>query len=234
MRATVTFDRSLPPPGLAEVRVIAASPDAARQVAQVLRASFASTEQRSYPAGTTGTGTRLHLTVDTTHTPALPGTPETVAGGIVHGQAQGTTGFERTTVPSGNPEPAARLTLLPPGTGLHLIDGAWWPRSHDLGRELPGLITALEERWPHITRVTVSRSMWHVRPGTLLIDGRELHISQSESVPQPHTICLLSYGIGRCDLLVIPPEETPAEAHRLMNATHTHDGTHSGTRVLAF
>jgi hypothetical protein len=38
-------------------------------VAQALRAWFASTEQRSYPAGDTGTGTCLHLTVDTTHPP---------------------------------------------------------------------------------------------------------------------------------------------------------------------
>jgi hypothetical protein len=75
MRATVTTDRSLPAPGLAEVRITAASPEVARQVAQLLRTWFAGTEQRSYPVGTTGTGTRLHLTVDTTHTPELPGSP---------------------------------------------------------------------------------------------------------------------------------------------------------------
>jgi hypothetical protein len=141
---------------------------------------------------------------------------------------------ERTITTPRSPHLPARLALLPPGSGPHLIDGAWWPRSHDLGRELPGLLTALEERWPHITRVTVSRSMWRVRPGTLLVDGRELHINQSESLPRPHTICLLSCGVGRCDLLVVPPGETPTEAHRLLNAAHTHDGTHSGTRVLAF
>jgi Family of unknown function (DUF5994) len=143
-------------------------------------------------------------------------------------------GTQHTTTPPANPALPVRLTLLPPGTGLHLIDGAWWPRSDDLGRELPGLLTALEERWPRITRVTVSRSMWRVRPGTLLVDGRELHIHQSESIAHPHTICLLSYGVGRCDLLVIPPGETPAEAHRLMDVTHAHDGTPSGTRALAF
>ncbi|WTB19340.1 hypothetical protein OG293_19505 [Streptomyces sp. NBC_00829] len=66
-------DDTLPEPGLAEVRIVAASPDVARKVAQALRAVFASTEQRSYPAGDTSTGTRLHLTVDTTHTPRPPG-----------------------------------------------------------------------------------------------------------------------------------------------------------------
>ncbi|MGW2560546.1 hypothetical protein ACWCXB_15120 [Streptomyces sp. NPDC001514] len=58
-----------PPPsdGRAEVRIVAASPEAARRVAEAVRQCFAATEQRSYPAGSDG-GTRLHLTVDTTHT----------------------------------------------------------------------------------------------------------------------------------------------------------------------
>ncbi|MEU0369639.1 hypothetical protein ABZ070_05125 [Streptomyces sp. NPDC006283] len=57
-----------PPPSgsRAEVRIVAASPEAARRVAEALRQCFAATEQRSYPAGSDG-GTRLHLTVDTTH-----------------------------------------------------------------------------------------------------------------------------------------------------------------------
>lgn len=62
-------DASLPEGELAEVRITAASPEVARRVAEVLRTWFASTEQRSYPAGVTGSGTRLHLTVDTAHTP---------------------------------------------------------------------------------------------------------------------------------------------------------------------
>ncbi|WP_175408574.1 hypothetical protein [Streptomyces sp. TRM64462] len=57
----------LPSAGHAEVRIVAATPEAARHVAEVLRRCFAATEARRYPAGTDG-GTRLHLTVDTTHT----------------------------------------------------------------------------------------------------------------------------------------------------------------------
>jgi hypothetical protein len=66
-----------PPAGRAEVRIVAASPEVARQVAEVLRRCFDGTEQRSYPAGAEG-GTRLHLTVDTTHT-AEPARPWLVA-----------------------------------------------------------------------------------------------------------------------------------------------------------
>jgi hypothetical protein len=55
----------LPSAGHAEVRIVAADPEAARHVAEILRRCFAATEARSYPAGADG-GTRLHLTVDTT------------------------------------------------------------------------------------------------------------------------------------------------------------------------
>jgi hypothetical protein len=57
----------LPTEGHAEVRIVAATPEVARRVAEVLRRCFASTEQRSYPTGAEG-GTRLHLTLDTAHT----------------------------------------------------------------------------------------------------------------------------------------------------------------------
>ncbi|MEU5305675.1 hypothetical protein ACH4YO_30825 [Streptomyces noursei] len=58
----------LPSAGRADVRIVAASPEAARQVAEALRCHFAATEQRSYPVDDSG-GTRLHLTIDTTRTP---------------------------------------------------------------------------------------------------------------------------------------------------------------------
>ncbi|AEW95076.1 MULTISPECIES: hypothetical protein [Streptomycetaceae] len=58
-------DQQLPTAGHADVRVIAATPEVARAVVEILRRCFATTEQRSYPAGHDG-ATRLHLTVDTT------------------------------------------------------------------------------------------------------------------------------------------------------------------------
>ncbi|MFD4598150.1 hypothetical protein ACFWPQ_08920 [Streptomyces sp. NPDC058464] len=60
-------DDPLPSESHAEVRIVAATPEVARRVAEVLRHCFASTEQRSYPAGAGG-GTRLHLTLDTDRT----------------------------------------------------------------------------------------------------------------------------------------------------------------------
>lgn len=57
--------RNRPLPGNVDVRLVASSPEAARQVAEVLRRCFASSERRSCPVGTVAGGTRLHLTVDT-------------------------------------------------------------------------------------------------------------------------------------------------------------------------
>ncbi|MEU2547173.1 hypothetical protein ABZ618_17320 [Streptomyces roseolus] len=57
-------DATAPPSaGHAEIRIVAATPEAARAVAQVIRRAFAGTEQRSYPVPEGGT--RLHLTIDT-------------------------------------------------------------------------------------------------------------------------------------------------------------------------
>ncbi|WP_137988376.1 hypothetical protein [Streptomyces vilmorinianum] len=53
----------LPQAGHAEIRIVAATPEAARAVAEVIRHAFAGTEQRGYPVP--DGGTRLHLTVDT-------------------------------------------------------------------------------------------------------------------------------------------------------------------------
>ncbi|GAA4908924.1 hypothetical protein ACFPM3_12235 [Streptomyces coeruleoprunus] len=63
----MSAEHPLPPVGHADVRVVAATPEVARRVVEVLRRCFAATEQRSYPAGAEG-ATRLHLSVDTTRT----------------------------------------------------------------------------------------------------------------------------------------------------------------------
>ena len=123
--------------------------------------------------------------------------------------------------------PLARLALAPIGTGPRRLDGAWWPRSHDLGRELPSLLAALEHRWPHISRITVSRSLWRTGPAALLLGERVLRINRSDAAHS--MICLLSYGIGRCDLLVVPPGTSVHEGRRLLNAASTVDTAHAVT-----
>ncbi|MFF3276575.1 hypothetical protein ACFYWU_37445 [Streptomyces chrestomyceticus] len=73
--AATAAEEPLRGPGHAEVRIVAASPEAARLVAQTLRDHYAAAEQRSYPADAPDGGTRLHLTVDTTRTPGAVESP---------------------------------------------------------------------------------------------------------------------------------------------------------------
>lgn len=120
----------------------------------------------------------------------------------------------------GAPVVPARLSLTPKTVVAGSLDGAWWPRSRDLVTELPALAAALEEPWGRITRVTVNPTRWPVIPHTVAVAGRTLHVGWFTE-QDPDKLILLSYTVGRWDLLVVPPETEPAVATRLMAAAAT-------------
>ncbi|MEU5532403.1 DUF5994 family protein [Streptomyces sp. NPDC020362] len=109
-----------------------------------------------------------------------------------------------------------RLLLAPAETAPALIDGAWWPRSRDLKAGLPALIEVLDPLWGRITRVTVNPAFWPVIPRKVPVHGHVVHVGWFEAEQDPHKLLLLSYTVGRWDLLVVPPETEPATAARLM------------------
>jgi Family of unknown function (DUF5994) len=111
----------------------------------------------------------------------------------------------------------ARLSLTPKSTLAGQLDGAWWPYSRDLEAELAPLAAALDEVWGRITRVTVNPTRWPVVPHTVAVDGHVLHVG-SFTEQDPDKLIVLSYTVGRWDLLVVPPETAPAAAARLMVA----------------
>ncbi|MFD5553162.1 DUF5994 family protein [Streptomyces sp. NPDC127068] len=111
----------------------------------------------------------------------------------------------------------ARLSLTPKTTLAGQFDGAWWPRSRDLAVELPPLVSALDRAWGRITRVTVHPGRWPVVPHTVAVADRTLHVGWFTE-QHPDKLILLSYAVGRWDLLVVPPETEPAAAARLMAA----------------
>ncbi|MFJ8661211.1 DUF5994 family protein [Streptomyces sp. NPDC093795] len=112
---------------------------------------------------------------------------------------------------------SARLSLTPETSLVGQLDGAWWPESRDLEAELPSLIDALEGRFGRITRVTVNPTRWPVVPHKVAVTGHTVHVGWFTE-QDPDKMILLSYTVGRCDLLVIPPETEPAAAARLMTA----------------
>ncbi|MEY9965239.1 hypothetical protein ABIA33_003281 [Streptacidiphilus sp. MAP12-16] len=131
------------------------------------------------------------------------------------------------------PEPSARMSLKPAGGIRGRLDGAWWPRSRDLAAELPLLVAELDQVWGRITRVTVHPGMWPVIPPRIPAGPHTVHLGWFDAEQDPHDLCLLSYTVGRWDLLVIPPECDPETAALLMSAaTDVHD-TRTASALIA-
>ncbi|MCX4631309.1 DUF5994 family protein [Streptomyces sp. NBC_01443] len=131
--------------------------------------------------------------------------------------------LERTTTgtspapPAAAPPRPARLVLTPKTALAGQLDGAWWPRSRDLAAELPALVATLAEPWGRITRVTVNPTRWPVVPHKVPVAGHAVHVGWFTE-QDPDKLILLSYTVGRWDLLVVPPQAAPAAAARLMAA----------------
>ena len=95
-----------------------------------------------------------------------------------------------------------------------VLDGAWWPRSRDIGAELPDLIHVLAGHLGPITRVGLDATAWDELPTRLVIDDRVVHI---DSFPVGDNTVLITRGDqDHFSLLVIPPHATPDAAHAAM------------------
>ncbi|MFF5536977.1 DUF5994 family protein [Streptomyces cinerochromogenes] len=127
----------------------------------------------------------------------------------------------------------ARLSLAPTGSVPGLLDGAWWPRSRDLLREIPTLTDALEACWGRITHVTVNPTHWPVIPRKVPVTGHTVRVGWFAAEQDPNKVILLSYTVGRLDLLVIPPETDPAAAARLMAAATVPRGIRTASGLMA-
>jgi hypothetical protein len=125
-----------------------------------------------------------------------------------------------------------RLSLAPAGSAPALLDGAWWPRSRDLAAELPSLTAVLEPRWGRITRVTVNPTHWPVVPRKVAVTGHVVNVGWFLSEQDPHELLLLSYRLGRWNLLVVPPRTDPASAAWLMAAASDPRGTSTASRLI--
>ncbi|MFM9448803.1 DUF5994 family protein [Streptomyces acidiscabies] len=122
--------------------------------------------------------------------------------------------------------PTARLALKPvsPSPGRAELDGAWWPRSRDLPRELSALADVLDPLGGRLTHIAVNPRHWPIRSRKILVNGHAVKASWFPSGQDPHNILLLSHTTGRWALLVIPPETSAPSAARLMAAASANTG----------
>jgi hypothetical protein len=134
------------------------------------------------------------------------------------------------------PSPAVRIRLKPRSDHRGMVDGAWWPRSRDLTRELPPLIAALEREqgWGPIHHVTVNVRMWPDIAKKVPAGNHVVRLGWFDAEQDPHDICLLSLRQhGRWDLLVVPPELDPAAALPLMVTASTPGTSQTASALLA-
>ncbi|WP_435600198.1 DUF5994 family protein [Streptomyces sp. C10-9-1] len=105
----------------------------------------------------------------------------------------------------------ALLRLETTGSRQNLLDGAWWPRSRDVEREVPPLISALSQHLGPITRVGLDASAWNGIPTRLVVDDQVVHL---DSFPVGDDTVLITRGDNDHFSLMVVPPDTPPEAAR--------------------
>lgn len=106
-----------------------------------------------------------------------------------------------------------------------VLDGAWWPRSRDIGAELPTLLSALVAHIGPVTRVGLDAAAWEGLPTRIVVDD---HVVRVDSFPVGDDTVLITRGDQDVySLLVVPPDAAPdaariamAQAVRADNVSH--------------
>ncbi|WP_433443732.1 DUF5994 family protein [Nonomuraea sp. CA-141351] len=124
----------------------------------------------------------------------------------------------------------ARVFLEPTLTRDGTLDGAWWPYSTDLNRELPALVSNLQDRLGPILRVRLDVTAWDDVPAHLLIDGRFLRVSGFCATP--NTIRVIRGSQDGFMLLVIPPDTSVPVATAAMTTAARTGNTLTASEIL--
>jgi hypothetical protein len=107
-----------------------------------------------------------------------------------------------------------RLRLKPAHRSCGFVQGAWWPRSTELGSELPSLLAALSLRAGRIDSVLYHEADWSPAPVSIKHQGN--HVILGAYQEWPNVISLFGPRFGRVDLLVVPPYTDPTHAYNVV------------------
>ncbi|MFF1793451.1 DUF5994 family protein [Kitasatospora sp. NPDC058263] len=130
------------------------------------------------------------------------------------------------------PESTLRLSLAPGGAQAGRLDGAWWPRSRDLLRELPSLAAEIDKRWGRVTRITVNPAQWPVVPRRIPVAGHTVHAGWFTLEQDEHVVTVCSYAPRHLNLLVVPPQTDAVDAARLMTEAADPVSTRTASALL--
>ncbi|CAM5501778.1 hypothetical protein SVIOM342S_08762 [Streptomyces violaceorubidus] len=85
---------------------------------------------------------------------------------------------------------AARL-VLGSASRFGRPDGAWWPRTRDLARELGELADVIDPLRGRLAHVAVNPRHWQLVPhGVVVVNGHEVAVDRFAEVLNPHRILL--------------------------------------------
>jgi hypothetical protein len=130
------------------------------------------------------------------------------------------------------PERTPRLWLKRKAPVTGYVDGAWWPHSADLDRELPDLLALLSERLGSVERVSYRLGDWSDMPRKILVSGQAVKLDGYRR--QPANTVGISDGRGQSIvLLVIAPQTDPEQAHLVAMAAAATDDASSVESLLA-
>ncbi|HZQ30361.1 MAG TPA: DUF5994 family protein [Mycobacterium sp.] len=115
------------------------------------------------------------------------------------------------------PDRTPRLRLKPKARQSGYVDGAWWPWSNDLQKELPDLLAVLSVRLGGIDRVSYNLGEWATAPTKFTTGGTKVRLGGFTHQPI-NTIEVLGVDRTRMALLVVPPGTDPDNAHAAMMA----------------
>jgi Family of unknown function (DUF5994) len=126
-----------------------------------------------------------------------------------------------------------RLALIDPPAERTTLDGAWWPRTHSLSDELPGLVEELHRRGIRVRRVAYNPDAWEAAPRRMAADGRTIRLGWFRGI-DPQLLDLTGDSPHRrLDLLVVPPDTTTAVARQAFTAATDRSNRATPTVLLA-
>ncbi|MGW2567455.1 DUF5994 family protein [Streptomyces sp. NPDC001537] len=106
---------------------------------------------------------------------------------------------------------SALLRLETSASHEGILDGAWWPRSRDIGAELPALLSALTEHLGPVTRVGLDATAWEGLPTRIVVSDHVVHV---DSFPVSDDTVLITRSEGDLFSLLVVPPDTPPEVAR--------------------
>ncbi|MYV41014.1 hypothetical protein GT030_19600 [Streptomyces sp. SID1328] len=111
-----------------------------------------------------------------------------------------------------------------------VLDGAWWPRSRDIGAELPALLSALVDHLGPVSRVGLDAVAWEGLPTRVVVDD---HVVRVDSFPVGDDTVLITRGDRDIfSLLVVPPDAAPDAARAAMAQAVRVDNVSDAEQIL--